>query len=358
MVVDYDGDALFFILPPGLRERRCAKPVFILPPQLASLLAGQMPDRPSVVRLAKCFANDILIRDNEIALRRQHRLARPAALRAEVVGKTKLPVCVARVIVFCTGQVRQVLGHVHAAVVPLVALAVGVNRKLMPLVNDEERIETLVAAAAAPNVGARIDVVVLAGRMQKLGAVKRVFVEKSGDVVQVAVLFVVEKKCGERFARLNAIVQVDTFLDFLFQLAEQPHFGLHHWHTWFDAAFHKPSEAIIVGRLILRWHVAARWPAAQRHLLGCPKVLRIFVVLRHAIPKMGITAGRLHVVVAHVPRVGVDPGKIVPLPYAAVWPAANAAAVCELQATPTQRIDQFLFRLQPASRLRDVDQAV
>ena len=61
MVVDYDGDALFFILPPGLRERRCAKPVFILPPQLASLLAGQMPDRPCVVRLAKCFAGSRVV---------------------------------------------------------------------------------------------------------------------------------------------------------------------------------------------------------------------------------------------------------------------------------------------------------
>ena len=118
------------------------------------------------------------------------------------------------------GQIRQVLGHVHAAVVPLVALAVGVNRKLMPPMNDEERIETLVAAAAAPDVGARVDVVVLAGRMQKLGSVERVLVEKTGDVVQVTVLFVVEKKCDERFARLNAIVQVDAFLDFLFQLAE------------------------------------------------------------------------------------------------------------------------------------------
>ena len=73
---------------------------------------------------------------------------------------------------------------------------------------------------------------------------------------------------------------------------------------------------------------------------------------------MGIAAGRLHVVVAHVPRVGVDPGKIGPLPNTTVWSAANATPVCKLQATPAQRIDQFLLRLQPAGCLRNVNQAV
>ena len=93
--MDDNGDALFFLLPPGLRECRCAKPVFILQPRLASLVTGQMPDRSSVVRLAKRLANDVLIRDDEIALRRQHRLARPAALRAKVVGKAELAISVA-----------------------------------------------------------------------------------------------------------------------------------------------------------------------------------------------------------------------------------------------------------------------
>ena len=49
--------------------------------------------------------------------------------------------------------------------------------------------------------------------MKQLRAIIGIFVKETGHIIQVAVLFVVEKKGRVRLVRFQAWIEVDTFLN-------------------------------------------------------------------------------------------------------------------------------------------------
>ena len=182
------------------------------------------------------------------------------------------------------------LGHIHATIITIVTQSIRVQGKLMPVVNHQQSIKTFIPTAAAPQFISGIDVIIFARRMKQLRAIIGIFVKETGHIIQVAVLFVVEKKGRVRLVRFQPWIEVDTFLDLVVEFTEQSNLGLHLWDSRLDAPFHKPSKSFAIGQLIFLRHLPIWRTATQGHLFGRPKVLRVFIVLRHAIPKVAVTA--------------------------------------------------------------------
>ena len=171
VLVDRKQEAIALLLPPGVLEGAGIEPVLLLFAIPLFLLRSQVPNWSGVVVPAKGTTGGVFVRDDQISFACEDGPADPLATRSVVVSPSELAERVAGLVVLCLEETGQQLDGILADKVAVTG-AVGMCRKGMLFVEDEQNVQALFARATAFGQHA-----VLAGAVEGLGAVRDVLVE-------------------------------------------------------------------------------------------------------------------------------------------------------------------------------------